>query len=113
MLRLHRIVPEVHQDVVDFLVVLKLIDVHFVNLVAAHFVWEVAHFVLLCVNSVLDRLVDVDLEGSLVNLFHGLPNLPYTLPNLQQDLLVLLKTVEYVCVAELHVEQFLRFADSD
>jgi len=99
----HGIVSKVHQNIVHFLVVFKLFDVCLVNLVSAHFVWKFSHFILFGIYDIFHGFVNVDLKRSLIDLFDCVPNLSYTLPNLQQINMVFLKTVEIMCIPQLHI----------
>jgi hypothetical protein len=89
-----------------------LLNVDFVDLVAPNFVWEVAHLVLLRINRIFHCLVNVDLEGCLVDFLHGLPYFTHALPDLQKIVLVFLQTVKVVRITKLHVKEFFCLAHS-
>lgn len=113
VLWLHAIVSKVEQHFIELLVVLEVVSVHLVDLVGAHACWELAHLVCQSLECFLHCLVDVHLEGSLLNLVDYAPYFLGLLPDLKKVAVVLLHVIEVVRVTKLHLEKFLRVANLD
>jgi len=103
MLRLHCVITKVHKNFIELLVVLQVVSVDFVNLIRPHAGWQLTHLIAQSFQSILNRLVYIDLEWRLLYLINDGPNFLDLLPHLEQIYLVLLKIVQVVRVAQFHI----------
>ena len=112
VLGLDRVIAQLTQDVIDFLVIFDVLHVRLVDAVLANPVWQGHHFIHFRIQSRFHVLLLIRLERCHINLVNGFPHFGNTGPDFEQVGLIFFQVVQLVCVSQLHVKQLLGLADT-